>query len=392
MAPQKHDLSYILNHLGEDREQYYHAVSPPIIQSSNFACPTVDDLRQAIKDEEHHHFYTRGNNPTVAILRQKVAALEGADDALIFSSGMAAISAAIFAFVQQGDHVVCVKKPYSWTDKLLEDFLPRYGISTTFIDGSDTANMAQAIQSNTKILFVESPNSITFEMQDLEGVSALARQHGLTSIIDNSYASPLFQQPLDHGIDVVTHSATKYLNGHSDVVAGALCASQAIVSRIYHSEFMTLGAIISPHDAWLMLRGLRTLQVRMERIAASTEKIVAFLEDHPKVEHVYYPFSSTNPQRALAEKQMAKGAGQFSATVKAEGLADIDTFCNNLERFVLACSWGGHESLAFPTSALMDSAEDEIPGIPWNLIRFYIGLEEPDVLIADLKKGLARLG
>jgi cystathionine beta-lyase/cystathionine gamma-synthase len=391
MAPLKHDLSYILNHLGEEREQYFNAVSPPIIQSSNFACPTVDDLRQALKDEEHYHFYTRGNNPTVAILRQKVAALEGADDALIFSSGMAAISAAIFAFVQQGDHVVCVKKPYSWTDKLLNDFLPRYGIETTFVDGTDVAHFREAIQANTKVLFLESPDSITFEMQDLEAVSKLAHEYSLTTIIDNSYASPLFQQPLDFGIDVVTHSATKYLNGHSDVVAGVLCASQAIVSRIYHSEFMTLGGIISPHDAWLMLRGLRTLQVRMERISASTEKIVAFLEEHPKVELVYYPFAKDHPQRALAGKQMIKGAGQFSATIKADGLADIERFCNNLQRFLLACSWGGHESLVLPTCALMDSPDDDIQGIPWNLIRFYIGLEEPDVLIEDLKEGLEKL-
>jgi len=391
MAPLKHDLSYILNHLGEEREQYFNAVSPPIIQSSNFACPTVDDLRQALKDEEHYHFYTRGNNPTVAILRQKVAALEGADDALIFSSGMAAISAAIFAFVQQGDHVVCVKKPYSWTDKLLNDFLPRYGIETTFVDGTDVAHFREAIQANTKVLFLESPNSITFEMQDLEAVSKLAHEYSLTTIIDNSYASPLFQQPLEFGIDVVTHSATKYLNGHSDVVAGVLCASQAIVSRIYHSEFMTLGGIISPHDAWLMLRGLRTLQVRMERISASTEKIVAFLEEHPKIELVYYPFAKDHPQRELAGKQMTKGAGQFSATIKADGLVDIERFCNNLQRFLLACSWGGHESLVLPTCALMDSPDDDIPGIPWNLIRFYIGLEEPDVLIEDLKEGLEKL-
>lgn len=385
------DLSYILNQLGEDREQYFNAVAPPIIQSSNFAYETVAQMREGIDDELTHHFYTRGNNPTVEILREKLAALEATEDALVFGSGSGAIAAAILVNVQKGDHIICVDKPYSWTFTLLQDFLPRFGVSTTFVDGRETGNFREAMQSNTKLIVLESPNSVTFEMQDIEAVTNLARNHHIRTLLDNSYASPLFQQPAKMGVDIVCHSATKYLNGHSDVVAGVVCASQAMIQQLFDGEYMTLGAIISPHDAWLMIRGLRTLEVRMDRVADSTWEMVKFLEGHPKVEHVYHPFAQTNPQRDLAEKQLKKGGGQFSLTVKAETISQIEQFCESLQHFLLACSWGGYESLAFPTCALLNDKSEAIPGIPWNLVRFYIGMEDPETLKGDLKQALGGL-
>ncbi len=385
------DLSYIINQLGEDREQYFNAVAPPIIQSSNFTYQSVSQMREGIADELTHHFYTRGNNPTVEILRKKLAALEGTEDALVFGSGSGAISAAILANVQQGDHIICVDKPYNWTNALLNDYLPRFGVKTTFVDGRETEKFQQAIQNNTKLIVLESPNSVTFEMQDIEAVTALAREKGLITLMDNSYASPLFQQPTQWGVDIVCHSATKYLNGHSDVVAGVICGSSKMIHKIFDGEFMTLGAIISPHDAWLMIRGLRTLEVRMDRVADSTWEIVQVLEDHPKVEAVYHPFAQQNPQRDLAEKQLKKGGGQFSIALKADTIQQIEEFCEQLNHFMLACSWGGHESLAFPTCALLNDKSDAVPGIPWNLIRFYIGMEDPETLKADLENAFARL-
>lgn len=387
------NLSYIINHLGEERDLYFNAVSPPIIQSSNFAFKTVSDMRKGLCDEMNNPFYTRGCNPTVAILRKKIAALEKAEDALIFSSGTAAISAAVMSQVSAGDHVVCVSKPYSWTHKLLTKLLAKFNVLVTLVDGTDSDNYAQAITANTKVLFLESPNSMTFEMQDIEAIVKIAKQHGLITIIDNSYASPIFQNPIKLGIDMVTHSATKYLNGHSDVVVGVLCSSYKICRHIFESEYMTLGGIISPNDAWLVLRGLRTLPVRMAHISNSTQKIIQFLENHSQIEKIYYPHYLLNKQFELAKKQQKFGSGQFSVEIKANNIEQVELFCNSLKYFLMACSWGGYESLIFPISVFYTSENYAETGnnLPFNFIRFYIGLEETDVLIEDLTQALNKL-
>lgn len=387
------DLSYILNHLGEERESYRGAVSPPIFQSSIFAFETVDKFRQGFKDEFRRTTYTRGNNPTVEILRKKVAALEGSEDCLMFGSGAGAISAGVMASVSVGDHVICVQRPYSWTRSLLVNLLSRFGVTSTFIDGTDIANVEQALKPETKMIVLESPNSMTFEMQDLAAVAALAKPRGIRTLCDNSYASPLNQSPIALGIDMVAHSATKYLNGHSDVVAGALCSSEAIIRDVFKGPYMTSGAILSPHDAWLMLRGLRTLGVRMERIASTAQNVLAFLENHPKVEKVYFPYSKANPQFGLAEKQMRGGSGLMTVQLRANDIAAVERFCNALDRFLMTVSWGGYESLAFPVCAVYPAdAPIHPPGaLPLSLVRLSIGLEEPDVLIADLEKGFTAL-
>ncbi len=384
------DTAFILNHLGEEREKYFNAVSPLISQSTNFCYPTVDALRQALKKEFENPFYTRGYNPTVAILRKKVAALEGSEDALIFSSGSAAIAAAVMSTVKGGDHVVCVKRPYSWTKILLEKYLVPYGVTTTFIDGADITNFEAAIRKSTKLIYVESPNSLTFELQDLRAVAKLAKKHGITTICDNSYSSPLNQSPIKLGIDIVTHSASKYLNGHSDVVAGVLCTTRECVMKMFGEEFMTLGGIISPHDAWLMIRGLRTLEIRVKRSSESAQRVAEYLEKHPKIEKVLYPFLPSNPQYALAKKQMKSGAGLLSIVIKAKDVKQVERFCDALKYFLLTCSWGGYESLAFPICSMHQSQSYDNP-LPWNLVRLYIGLEDPDVLIADLKRALDKV-
>jgi len=263
-------------------------------------------------------------------------------------------------------------------------------VENTFVDGKNAENFREAIQPNTKVFMLESPNSVTFEMQNLQAVAAIAKAHEIVTICDNSYATPLNQKPIEMGIDITIHSATKYLNGHSDIVAGVLCCSKEQYERIFAGEFMTLGATISPNDAWLMLRGLRTLPLRMQRVAETTPKVVAFLESHPRVERVYYPFSPSCDQYELAKQQMKAAAGQFSMQLKAEVLSDIDAFCNKLKYFTLACSWGSFESLIFPMSALLDSANYSGSTLPWNLIRFYVGLEDADVLIADLDQALGK--
>jgi len=387
------DLSYILNQLGEDRENYFGAVAPPIIQSSIFAWPTVDSMRNGFRDELASHMYTRGNNPTVEILRRKVAALEGAEDCLMFGSGAGAISAAVIASVRAGDHAICVARPYSWTRAVLRDLLGRFGVTTSFIDGTAIANFEHALTERTRLIVLESPNSMTFEQQDIAAVARLAKSRGIRTLCDNSYATPLNQSPLALGIDLVAHSATKYLNGHSDVVAGALCGSHALIEEIFKGPFMTLGSILAPHDAWLMIRGLRTLAIRMKRIAETSAEVLAFLESHPKVRRVYSPRATGNSQLALTERQLRGASGLMTIELDAADVPAVERFCDGLERFLMTVSWGGYESLMFPV-AVVHAPETPIrmPGaLPLSLVRLSIGLEEPEVLIRDLEQALARL-
>jgi len=386
-------LSYILNHLGEDRENHRGAVTPPIYQTSNFAFPSVAAMRAAGRDELANTFYTRGNNPTVEILRRKLAALERTEDALVFSSGAAAIAAAVLALVKRGDHVLCVQKPYSWTRTLVRDWLPRFGVDFDFVDGEDLAQIKSSITDQTRLIVLESPNSLTMELQDLAAIASFAKQRGILTVCDNSYSSPLLQRPADLGIDLVVHSATKYLNGHSDVVAGVVCGSTELIGKIFRGPFMTFGAIPAPFEAWLMLRGLRTLAVRMDRVTATARSVIEFLSAHPKVERIYYPGSAHDPRAALAMAQSKGGSGLFSVTLTAADPAAIERFSDSLKLFLMAVSWGGHESLQWPLAVLLrDNRIDSNPtSVPWNLVRLSIGLEDAADLIADLENALAQI-
>jgi cystathionine beta-lyase len=385
------DLSHILFHLGEEREHYANAIAPPIFQASNFAMRSVAAMRDAIAHEYDTALYTRGANPTSAILRRKLAALEGTEDALVFGSGAAAVAAAVMAAVRQGDHVLCVDKPYSWTRMLLRDLLPRFGVACDFIDARDPTVVEAAVLPNTRVLVLESPNSMTFEQQDLAAISAIARARGILTMMDNSWASPLGQNPAAHGIDVVVHSGTKYLAGHSDVVFGAVCASRAFCESLFRGPYMTLGAILSPHDAWLALRGLRTLEVRMQRIAASTANVLAFLERHPRVRRVFHPHAIGYQQQGLTDSQLRFASGLLSIELDCD-LDGVERCVDGLQRFLIAVSWGGYESLVFPAAAWRDwrGREQECP-VPVTLVRLSIGLEDPELLIADLSQALSRI-
>jgi cystathionine beta-lyase/cystathionine gamma-synthase len=384
------DNSFILNHLGENRDEYYGSVAPPIFQTTNFCFKTVAEMREKLTHELETPFYTRGYNPTVAMLRKKVAALERTEDALVFSSGSAAVAAAIMSVVKGGDHVVCIQKPYSWTNTLLSKYLSKYGVTHTFADGGEVANFEKLIQSNTTLIYLESPNSLTFEMQNIEAIATFARSKGITTIIDNSYNSPINQQPVTMGIDMVVHSGSKYLNGHSDVVCGVVCGTHERIMKMFAEEYMTIGSCISPHDAALVLRGLRTIELRVNQSASSAKKVVDALENHPKIKQLNYPFSDKNPQLALAKKQMKQGGGLLSIAINAENVEGVERFCDSLKRFIMATSWGGYESLLFPICALAGSKSFENP-LPWNLVRLYIGLEDPELLIEDLKQALEKV-
>lgn len=386
------DLSYILNEFAEERENYFNAVSPPIMQTSNFVFNTVDEMRKAFADEYSVFLYSRGKNPTTEILRRKLAALDGAEDCLVFNSGAAAIFAAVFANVKSGDHIVSVNKPYTWAQRMFDVILPRFGITTTYIDGREIENFERAILPNTAVIYLESPNSWDYALQDLEAVAELARSENIVTIIDNSYCTPLYQRPIEMGIDLSLQTATKYISGHSDTLGGVLSGSKQMMERIFNSEFMTVGSGIQPFNAWLLIRGLRTLPARLDRITASTEKVTGFLKSHPRVESVLFPLDETFPQYKLAKKQMGGGCGLLSFIIKAETMRQIEKFCEDLQHIFMAVSWGGHESLVIPKCSSLQPHEFDISNPEHRMLRLYVGLEEPGYLIKDLEQAFEKMG
>lgn len=383
------DLSYIFNELGEDRELYFNSVAPPIIQTSNFAFKKVDEMRKAFEDEYSTFLYSRGLNPTVKILSEKLAALDGAEDCLVFNSGAGAIFAAVFANVKSGDHIISVSKPYTWAQKMFDNILPRFNVSVTYVDGRKIENFENAIQDNTAIIYLETPNSWSFHLQDLEAVGKLAKAKKIITICDNSYCSPLYQRPLEYGIDLVLQSATKYINGHSDVVAGVLSGNKTMLKKIFNSEFLNMGIGTTPFNAWLILRGLRTLEIRLQRISDSTKKVVAFLKGHEKVEEVVFPFDEDFPQYELAKKQMHGACGLFSFYIKTDSIKEIESFCENLKHIIMAVSWGGYESLIIPGCASVKPEDFNPDDRDQRRLRMYIGLEDAQYIIDDLERGFA---
>jgi cystathionine beta-lyase len=381
------DYGHILHHLGED-ELPFNAVSPPIFQTSNFCFDSFESFQEALAPGASRFIYTRGHNPTADLVGQKIAALEKAPHARLVSSGVAAIAASIMAFVRAGDHVVCVKDCYSWTRKLLQSYLHRFGVEHTFVEGADLADFEAAIRPNTRVIFLESPTTFTFKLQDLAGVAQVARSREIKTLIDSTWASPIFLNPIDYGIDLVVHSVSKYMGGHSDVIAGAIAGSVADLEHIFATEIRQLGTAPDPFMAWLVLRGLRTLQVRMLAIFERALAVARHLEGHPAVKNVYYPFLESHPQHALAQSQMRGGGGLFSIRLDTHELASVKRFTNSLRLFKRAVSWGGYESLVFPDAARYRS---DPPPDRLALIRLYIGLEDKETLIADLDQALEQL-
>lgn len=384
MSDQHQDISYIINHLGEDHASYFNAIAPPIIQTSNFAFETVDDLRKAFEDEMGGYLYSRGLNPTVDILRKKLAALDGAEDALVFNNGAAAVFAGVVANVKAGDHILSVHHPYSWTAHLFDKILSRFGVSVTYADGTDTEQFLSNVKDNTTLIYLESPNSWWLDIQDLKTIGDFARSRGIVTMIDNTYCTPLYQRTIDFGIDIAMQTATKYIGGHSDTLGGVLTGSAEMMRKIFLSEYLCAGNGIQPFNAWLLLRGLRTLPARLDRITRSTLKVLDYLKTVPQIESLIFPLDPSFPQYELAKKQMKGASGLISFYIKADNIEMIEKFCDGLKAFRMAVSWGGHESLIIPKCAGMKREAFDPANPTHRLIRLYIGLEEPEFLINDL--------
>ncbi len=390
------EISQIINELGEDRENYFNAVSPPIMQTSNFVFKKVADLHKAFEDEMGGYLYSRGLNPTVDILRKKLAALDAAEDCLVFNNGAAAIFAGIFANIKSGDHIVSVAKPYTWVQRMFDEILPRFGVSTTYIDGTKMENWEKATQPNTTFYYLESPNSRDFALQPIKEVAAFAQSKNITTLIDNSYCTPLYQKPIEMGIDMAMQTATKYIGGHSDTLGGVLSGSHAMMKKIFDSEYLNIGSGIQPFNAWLLIRGLRTLPARIERITKSTAEVVAYLKQHPKVESILFPFDESFPQYQLAKQQMKGACGLFTFVLKANKsdsyrMESIVKFCESLQHIMMAVSWGGHESLVIPKCAGIEPKDFDPANKEHRYVRMYVGLEEPHYIIDDLAQALEKI-
>jgi cystathionine beta-lyase/cystathionine gamma-synthase len=387
MKKHKHHPETEAVRAGTDLEKKNGPLATPIYQTSTFE---VTDNQQQVRAIPSDMFYTRYGNPTHTVAEKAIAELEGTDAALLFASGMGAISTALLALLKSGDHVVAQRDIYGGATKFLSQWLPKLGIETTFVDTTDYDQHARAIRPNTKLLYLESPTNPTLRIVDLAKASAFARQHNLISFIDSTFATPINQRPVDFGIDLVMHSGTKYFAGHSDLICGIVAGRQDLIEKI-HGTRTTLGGTMDPHAAWLLLRGIKTLAVRVQRQNDNALRIASFLANHARVRSVNYPFVEGHPQRALAMEQMHGGGGVLSFEVDGTG-EDAQRLSEALRLFTLAPSLGGVDSLVtIPviTSHGMISAEQrEKMGVTDQLIRISVGIENADDLIADLEQAL----
>lgn len=372
------------------------AVVPPIFQNSLFTFDSWEDIDEAFDHRLDRFIYSRGKNPTVKIVEEKIAALAKGEKAQLFPSGMAAISSAILHFLNSGDHVIALKNMYGPANNLLQSYLaPKMNIEVSYVEGSDIEDYKRAIQPNTKLIYLESPSSIVFSLQDIEKVVELAKAKNIKTIIDNTWATPVFQQPLEMGVDLEVHSCSKYLGGHSDIIAGVVIGKAEDIDSISVKEYEWLGAKTAPFEAWLLLRSLRTLSLRMTQHQKNAMKVSEFLSQHKAVSRVYYPGLSSYPQKGLAEKQMSGYSGLLSFRLQTNDIKKIKAFVNKLKIFKIGVSWGGHESLIYAPaiSYLKELSEGQFKemGISLGDMRISVGLENADDLIEDLEQAIAIL-
>jgi cystathionine beta-lyase/cystathionine gamma-synthase len=362
-------------------------LATPIYQTSTFQ---VTDNEEQLRVTNTDHYYTRYGNPTNTVAEQTVAELEGVDAALTFASGMGAITTTIMALLKAGDHIVAQRDIYGGVTKFLSQWLPKMAIETTFVDTTDYEQHARAIRPNTRLLHVESPTNPTLRIVDFEKISALAKEHTLITMIDATFGTPVNQRPADYGIDLVMHSGTKYLAGHTDLICGVVAGRAELIKKI-HETRITLGNCMDPHASWALVRGLKTLALRVARQNESAQRVAEYLSQHTKVRSVNYPFLKSHPQYALARQQMSGGGGMVSFEVEGSGV-DARRVSEALRLFTLAPSLGGVESLvSIPvlTSHLMIAPEHRAKmGVTDQLIRLSVGIESADDLIADLEHAL----
>jgi cystathionine beta-lyase/cystathionine gamma-synthase len=362
-------------------------VAPEIYQTSTFE---VSDNEEQIRVTTTDRYYTRWGNPTITLAEQTVAALEGTEAALVFASGMGAITTTILSLLKSGDHIVAQRDLYGGVTKFFSTWLPKLGIESTLVDTTEYEQHGRAIRPNTKLLYLESPTNPALHIVDMKKVAALAKQRGLISMIDSTFGTPINQHPAEYGIDLVMHSGTKYLSGHADLTCGVISGRRDLIEEIGESR-KTLGNCMDPHAAWLLIRGLKTLAVRVARQNENALRVAEFLEQHAKVRRVHYPFLKSHPQYAVAREQMSGGSGMVTFEVDGTG-DDARRVSEAMRLFTLATSLGGVESLvSIPvlTSHAMISAEQRAAmGVTEQMVRLSVGIESVEDQIEDLERAL----
>lgn len=381
----------ILNY--DEYEDQHGAVVPPIYQNSLFTFKDWDAIDQAFDHKAEAYLYSRLMNPTVRIAEDKIAAICHGEKAKLCASGIAAITSAILHCVKAGDHILTIDKIYGPTHTFINGYLAKkLNITATYLTGKDVKEFESAIQENTTLIYLESPASLTMELQDIQAITEIVRSRGIKTVIDNTWASPIFQKPLDMGVDIEVHSASKYIGGHSDTVAGVIISSREIMDQIITAEHELLGAKMAPFEGWLILRSLRTLKIRMKAVMENTLRVARYLDTHSGVGKVHYPGLESFEQYELGQRQMTGYGGLLSFELATTDISKIKTFVNGLKYFKLGVSWGGHDSLVYaPVISYlkeMPAEQFEARGINPSLIRISVGLEDAGDLIADLDSNL----
>ncbi|GEN89431.1 methionine gamma-lyase [Oceanobacillus sp. FSL W8-0428] len=380
-------------HEGYDSKELLGSLTPPIFQTSTFTFDTAEQGAARFAGEEEGHVYSRIGNPTVQVLEQKLAALEKAEKGLAFSSGMAAISAVLIALTKANDHIICSSGLYGCTFGLLSMMDEKYNIQTDYVDMSDVKNIEVKIKPETKVFYIETPINPTMEVIDLELVINLARKHNVLVVVDNTFSTPYLQRPIELGADVVVHSATKYLSGHGDVIAGLAAGKKELMEQIAATTQKDIGGVLSPFDAWLVIRGLKTLPLRMDRHSDNALEIAEKLKQHPKVKRVFYPGDPDALGYSVMRKQMKSGGGTLSFEIDG-GKEEAQGFLNKLQFISIAVSLGDTETLiqhpATMTHAVIPDERRRKMGITDSLIRLSVGIEAWQDIWEDLDQALNR--
>lgn len=376
-------------HGGGPTPRVNQPVVPPLHLSATFESKDIDEQVE-LEERKADTFYTRYGNPTLSLAERVIADLEGAESGAVFGSGMAAITTTLLALLKAGDHAVFQREIYGGVHRFASEILPAYGVSVDWFEATDADGVEAALRENTRVLYLESPTNPTLKLVDIERAARVARGRGVTTLIDSTFSSPFNTRPHELGIDGVLHSATKYLGGHSDLLAGALAGSRALVSRV-KSHLRVLGGILDPHAAYLLLRGMKTLELRVKRHNENALEVAGFLLGHDWVRAVHYPMLESHPQHELARRQMNGGGGVLSFEV-AGGLEEAKRFGNALELVRVAPSLGSVESLVsipcLTSHAMLTPEERRRAGIADGLVRLAIGVESPEDLVADLSHAL----
>ena len=395
MNKERKGFSTISLHGGKFHDTITGSHATPIFQTSTFIFDNAEQGARRFAFEEKGYIYTRLGNPNTTELEEKIALLEGAEAGLATGSGMAAISTALLTLLKQGDHIISSNTLYGCTFGLITEMFPQYGIEVTLVDGSDLEQIQDAMQENTKVIYLETPANPTMEIIDIKEVSKIAHNHNAKVVVDNTFMTPYLQRPIELGADVVVHSATKFLGGHGDLLAGLIVGTADLIAEMKVPHLKDFGGILGPFDAWLLVRGMKTLALRMEQHNKNAQVVAEYLEKHPLIDHVYYPGLPSHPQYELAKKQMDGFGGMLAFELKG-GVEEGRTLMNNVKMISLAVSLGSIDSLiqhpASMTHSPVPKEERLTAGITDGLVRLHVGIENVEDIIADLDQALKVVG